>query len=124
MTSPDLFFERFAQKVLITDSCWLWEASRFANGYGYYMNEKAHRVAYRLFRGDIPDGKEPDHLCRVRHCVNPNHLEWVTHHVNVLRSVRNGKPISPCPHGEVKRRCKPCKALYMRNWNGRKKVAA
>lgn len=45
----------------------------------------AHRVAYMLFRGAIPEGKQLDHLCRTRHCVNPDHLEAVTVKENLLR---------------------------------------
>jgi hypothetical protein len=45
----------------------------------------AHRVIYEYLVGPIPDGLSIDHLCRVRHCVNPAHLEPVTHRENVLR---------------------------------------
>lgn len=47
----------------------------------------AHRLSYELFVGPIPDGYELDHLCRNRGCVNPAHLEAVTHRVNVLRGL-------------------------------------
>lgn len=112
-------FERWAQKVTITDTCWLWDASRFENGYGYFQNKKAHRVGYEFFKGVIPVGLEPDHLCRVRHCVNPHHLEAVTQHVNILRIPGR----NPCPHGGVKRRCKPCKAESMRQLRARRRSA-
>ncbi|WP_187280760.1 HNH endonuclease signature motif containing protein [Microbispora sp. CSR-4] len=46
----------------------------------------AHRAAYELYFGPIPDGLQLDHLCRVRHCVNPAHLEPVTGQENTLRS--------------------------------------
>jgi hypothetical protein len=75
--------------------CWLWTANIGDGGYGRIRIGtkgaggsrlvRAHRVAYQLFKGPIPDGLEPDHLCRVRHCVNPGHLEAVTHRVNTLR---------------------------------------
>lgn len=48
-------------------------------------NERAHRVAYKLFRGPIPDGLVLDHLCRNKRCVNPEHMEVVTIGENVLR---------------------------------------
>ena len=48
----------------------------------------AHRLSYETFVGPIPDGKELDHVCGVRRCVNPSHLEPVTHHENVLRGKR------------------------------------
>jgi len=70
--------------------CWLWTASRNPGGYGQiWANGKAarhaHRIAYELLVGPIPDDLELDHLCRVRHCVNPAHLEPVTHAENVRR---------------------------------------
>lgn len=46
----------------------------------------AHRILYTAFKGEIPERKSLDHLCRVRNCVNPNHLEVVTHKENMLRS--------------------------------------
>lgn len=84
--------DRFWAKVLKTDTCWLWTACKQTKtGYGRFrLNKKtdyAHRVAWELVNGPIPEGLEPDHVCRVRLCVRPEpeHLELVTHRVNVLR---------------------------------------
>lgn len=70
--------------------CWLWQLSKNDRGYGIggynSRGEHAHRLVYELFVGQIPDGLELDHLCRVRHCVNPDHLEVVTHVENMRRS--------------------------------------
>lgn len=71
--------------------CWLWAAADDGAGYGVYgvgtgRIAKAHRVAYLAMVGAIPDGLELDHLCRVRCCVNPEHLEPVTRRENVRRS--------------------------------------
>lgn len=72
--------------------CWLWKAST-TFGYGQFAPRnkmrplRAHRFAYELLVGPIPEGLELDHLCRVRHCVNPAHLEPVTHRENCLRGV-------------------------------------
>ena len=85
--------ERFWSKVDVgqRDECWLWTAHTAGGGYGYYRPGgkapmvPAHRVAYELLIGPIPDGLQLDHLCRVRACVNPDHLEAVTQTVNVLR---------------------------------------
>ena len=70
--------------------CWIWlgamdrEYGRFStNGKGY----RAHRFAYELLKGPIPKGKVTDHLCRVRCCVNPGHIEPVTNKENLLRGV-------------------------------------
>ncbi len=82
--------EDFWLKVNKTDDCWLWLASRDRTGYArFVMSGKrtlVHRFAYEALVGPIPEGLELDHLCRVRHCVNPAHLEPVTPKVNVLRS--------------------------------------
>jgi hypothetical protein len=73
------------------NGCWLWQGKRMATeGYGVMtINRRgtmAHRASYEAFIGPIPAGLQLDHLCRVRECVNPKHLEPVTARVNVLRS--------------------------------------
>ena len=84
---------RFWLKVEKTDGCWLWRGCLSSNRYGRaYVGPKrcgypAHRVAYELVRGPIPDGLPLDHLCRTPRCVNPDHLEPVTHRENMLRGV-------------------------------------
>lgn len=79
--------ERFWSKVEKTDSCWLYTGSN-NNGYGQFWtgtkNSLAHRFSYELV-AKIPEGLHIDHLCRVRNCVNPEHLEPVTNKENVLR---------------------------------------
>ena len=81
--------DRFWSKVRIADSgCWEWTASRFHTGYGQYkgaLSAAAHREAYLTLVGPVPEPLVMDHLCRVRHCVNPAHLEPVTQQVNILR---------------------------------------
>lgn len=85
--------ERFLAKVAVdADSgCWLWTGSiNNHTGYGRFhfqgTGRDAHPIAYRLFVGEVPDGLELDHLCRVRHCVNPEHLDPVTHAENMRRA--------------------------------------
>lgn len=80
---------RFISKVEFTDSCWLWLASRRAR-YGVFKlpgdeRVKAHRWLWEVCNGPVPAGLELDHLCRNTRCVNPDHLEPVTHRVNTLR---------------------------------------
>lgn len=69
--------------------CWVWNKGRFSSGYGaLYVgsnNKPAHRIGYELLIGPIPEGLELDHLCRNRPCVNPWHMEAVTHEENVRR---------------------------------------
>lgn len=82
--------------------CWLWTGTIGAGGYGRWPhrnNLTAHRVSYELHRGPIPAGLQIDHLCRVRHCVNPDHLEAVTQAQNARRGAyatkthcKNGHP--------------------------------
>ena len=82
--------DRFLEKVETTESCWLWRGFVDPGGYGHIWYSgrpwRAHRVAYELYVGPIPEGLQLDHLCRVRHCVNPAHLEPVTFQENIRRS--------------------------------------
>lgn len=75
----------------VPDACWLWTGRLDRNGYGRVSidstSRTVHRVAYAHFVGPIPADLELDHLCRVRRCANPRHLELVTTRENVLRSM-------------------------------------
>lgn len=102
---------RFVAKIEQVGECWIWRGKLNGNGYGAASfggdNWLAHRLAYELFVGPIPDGLTIDHLCRVRACVRaPLHLEPVTLKENILRSdgacalkarqahCKNGHPLS------------------------------
>jgi hypothetical protein len=81
--------ERLSSKIAVDPSgCWLWTAS-LRGGYGQVRfgpsTRAAHVVVFEQLVGAVPDGMELDHLCRIRHCVNPDHVEPVTHRENVLR---------------------------------------
>lgn len=83
--------QRFHAKVWKHDAgCWEWIGSKQPTGYAQLWNgqrvEQAHRISFRLTCGAIPDGMEIDHLCRNRGCVNPDHLQAVSHRENMRRS--------------------------------------
>lgn len=87
--------------------CWIWTGSIRDNGYGQFnaydgANHivKAHIFAYEASEGNVPVGLELDHLCRNRACVNPAHLEPVTHTENVRRGAAGPRPF--CPRGHRK----------------------
>ncbi len=82
---------RFVDKVDVRDgACWIWQGSRNDRGYGKVLLNNprliyAHRLAHLALVGPIPSGAEIDHLCRNPPCVNPEHLEAVSHTTNVRR---------------------------------------
>lgn len=90
------YVDRFWSKadVRSEDECWLWQRGVSDAGYGQFSAPKvgggfrtalAHRVSYSLEKGHLERGMVIDHLCRVRSCVNPKHLELVTYGDNVRR---------------------------------------
>ena len=101
--------------------CWPWGAYRNRDGYGYYFANRfmaAHRIAYMLTVGPIPDGLQIDHLCRNRACCNPAHMEVVTPRVNCLR----GQTVAA--RNAAKTHCKRGHPLAGENlitrWDGRR----
>jgi hypothetical protein len=86
------------------NGCWIWTGSRYKAGYGrFYLGQEsvyAHRVMYMILVGEIAEGRHTDHLCRVRECCNPRHLEVVTCRENILRS-----PIAPAAINASKTHC-------------------
>lgn len=110
------------------DGCWLVERNHNNMGYaqmwGTGGQEFCHRVSYKLFVGPIPEGKVLDHLCRVRHCCNPAHLQAVTQQQNVERedftpsieaSRRRSAAITHCKHGHP---YDEANTLYQKGRNG------
>lgn len=85
--------DRFFSKVSKNGpgGCWLWTGAITSDGYGSYWvgnkSFKAHRIAYQMSVGTIPSGLQIDHLCRIRNCVNTDHMELVTSKENSLRGM-------------------------------------
>lgn len=132
---------RFVAKVSMPDDpddCWLWTAHKVHDGYGkFWLDGRhvlAHRVSYEWLVGPIPDGLQIDHLCRVRHCVNPAHLEPVTQRENLLRGetiLAANAAKTHCPSGHAYddentcvsggwRYCRACNRERMRAYRARR----
>lgn len=103
MVNLENIHDRLDRKIDKTGSCWVWTGAKQSVGYGVVVIagrlELVHRVAYLLAHGEIPIGKELDHLCSVRACVNPDHLEAVDRSTNVKRSYKRKGPKTRCVHG-------------------------
>ncbi len=124
------------RKISHTDTCWLWTGqSRVATSSAGVINRRpvyrrryAYRLVWEIEYGPCPKNLEPDHLCRNTMCVNPAHIEWVTHAVNLQRIPRS--PLCPQGHHYTeetrivrrgKRECRLCvRARNNRNYWRRK----
>lgn len=100
--SPEMSFDARVQKDV--SGCWLWTGFVDRKGYGVIgvggrKLSKAHRFSYERFVGPVPDGMQLDHLCRVRNCVNPSHLEPVTNRENVIRGNAARPAKTHCKNG-------------------------
>ena len=123
--APRPVADRLWAKVDKTGECWIWTAMTAKNGYGKFRLSKpvrrmalAHRVAYELEVGPIPEGLQLDHLCRNRSCVRPDHLEPVTIGENLRRGKNSNREKVACPRGhpydyirpsDGARMCRTCK---------------
>lgn len=119
--------------------CWIWKAGKTRWGYGRIRidgkRRYAHRLPYEDIHGPIPSGLEPDHLCRVRCCVNPDHLEPVTPLENAQRGIRHTK--THCIRGHAlsgtnlllkrngrQRNCRQCGRILAKTYREKKSRTA
>lgn len=150
--------ERFWDKVSPEpmSGCWLWIGATNEDGYGRIIpggadSKKprlAHRVSFHLFRGPIPNGREINHKCRVRCCVNPDHLEAVTRtqHLKIDADIferglkkgratvrRNQQRRTHCKYGHAltkdnltneknRRRCLTCARRHWRTYGKKRRL--
>lgn len=135
---PDRFWSKVA--VGSPDECWEWLGSRSDRGYGRFWLDRvrwAHQVAYEATIGPIPEGLELDHLCRNHGCVNPSHLEAVTHQENAARArLARMQAQTHCIRGHEftpentkveangSRRCRRCSAERSRRYRNLKATVA
>lgn len=87
---PQPLYRRLWEKTQVGPGCWLWLGAVNSDGYPVLWDGEhltyAHRIAYKMVIGAIPEGYDVDHTCYERRCVNPAHLEAVTHKANVQRA--------------------------------------
>lgn len=89
---PWLSFWKF---VAVKDGCWEWCGGKTSLGYGMYVTGMAHREAYRLVKGEIPDGLHVCHTCDNPGCVNPGHLFLGTAQDNARDKVYKNRGTNP-----------------------------
>lgn len=141
-------FDRFEERYVSepNSGCWLWLGKittphRYGvlslTTNGKIRELKAHQVAYQIYVGAIPGGLELDHKCRVRCCVNPDHLEPVTRRENIRRGasrVADNMRKTHCPQGHVYshentyldpkggRKCRECHRINERERSRRRRA--
>lgn len=138
----DARFWSYIEKDPVT-GCWVWTGHTSEHGYGVITVSRKQRYVhtwyYETHIGAIPEGLEPDHLCRNRLCANPDHLEVVTHRENILRG-ESPQAINArkthCPQGHEYtpentkiqtrggRLCRECQRRYSRERQRRRRASA
>lgn len=139
VTAADRFFALVVKGDLGGLDCWEWQGYRMPFGHGRFRvngcKVLAHRWSYEFHVGPIPNGLTIDHLCRNPPCVNPAHLEPVTHRTNVLRGdgpAAHNAAKTHCPSGHAytpantyidslgRRVCRVCRSDWQRTYRAKK----
>lgn len=121
----------------VSGPCWIWLGGKFPSGYGSIsvadQTYLVHRLTYIAFHGPFPaDRPFSDHVCRVRACCSPKHVEAVTPTENLIRAQRPyckwGHAMTPENTGPVKRHptrrvCRLCSQEKTRRYRGRRRIA-
>ena len=129
------YFDRLFDRIDASGICWEWQGSKNARGYGVMKfegkNGYVHRRVWELLVGTIPDDLEPDHLCKNHSCCNPDHLELVTHRVNMDRAfIRTHFHDGRCSRGHSienviavhgQRKCPICQRESKKQWAARRR---
>jgi len=92
--------KEFWDKVKKPNDCWLWLGDINTFGYGMFGKRYAHRLSFEEFHGEIKSKNDINHICRNRICVNPKHLEQISHRNNV-RLAKGLEPVDESPYEEV-----------------------
>jgi hypothetical protein len=136
---PWVYEARILARTYVDEfGCWIWDGPLSPGGYGqvnaWQKRWLVHRLAYTVMVGEIPAGLQIDHLCRVRNCIRPDHLEPVTQAENLRRQ---GAAVTQCPVGHEYtaantyrapsapnlRRCLACSRAYARAWQATARAA-
>jgi hypothetical protein len=119
--------ERFWSKVDKTDGCWLWTAYRNGHGYGKVSingtPRRAHRVAWELTHGEIPEGMDVLHSCDNPPCVNPAHLHLGTHTTNMREMFARKRRVKNNPWKVTADQVREIRARYAAGGTSYRKLA-
>lgn len=129
--------DKFKMRTTVAESgCWNWNLSVDRYGYGKCSGKKAHRVAYEIFVGPIPEGLTIDHICWNKICVNPAHLRVLGHLDNASRQrsaqathCKNSHEFTPentywrTENCTGQRQCRTCNRMAARRYKNRRNAA-